>query len=109
MKNLEYYDSECSGIHKVKLTLQCEECTGTCTTEVSGNCHGFSVIEFAAELNNDFESDCNLRFFEDDYGDCLFSCDLKDKGGNVRSIEACPIEQFADIIVAAEIVEFTYD
>ena len=110
MGKLDYYDTECSGTHTIKVTLQCEECAGSYTLEVGGNCHGFSVIETAVDMvDNNFESDCNLRIFEDDCGECYFSCDLKDKNGNVRSIDACPIDELTDMVVAVEIVEFTYD
>ena len=105
MEKLTYYDPDCTYTHKVKITFQCEECKGSCTTEVGGNCHGFSVLEFAAELNNaDIESDCNLRIFEDDDGDCVFSCDLKDSNGNIRSIGALPLDELSDMITAIEIV-----
>lgn len=89
------------GTHTIEVTLQQWEYKGKITTEIGGNCRGFSILESAKdEINQKSRSNCKFKIIEDS-----FCCELKDNKGNELEIED-ELDNLDNYIVKIEIIDF---
>ena len=96
------------GIAEIKVTLQYEDYFGNYFYSVGGNVKGFELIECACDTElfegKDIKvNNCNLEIDED-----WFSCELKNKEGDICGISG-ELAELKDYIVAVEITEFKQD
>lgn len=110
---MNYNPNVYRGIHKVKVTLQQWEYTGSIVFEMGGNCKGFSIINGALDSIYDeqlVQNNCNFKFFdeEDDEGNDWFKCELINQNGEILEIED-ETDDLEKYIVAVEIIDYTSD
>jgi len=109
---MEFYEVDnCSGIHRVRLTLQYHEYIGHVAFEIGGNCHGRSILESALSFFEDcdyefkaVENDCEFALIDGDGEDC-FSMTLFDENDNPMWISDF-VSELDDLIVGAEIISY---
>lgn len=89
------------GIHTVEITLQLWDYKGKITTEIGGNCKGFSILESAKdEINENAKSNCKFKIIDD-----WFRCELKDDRGDELEVED-ELDNLDNHIVKIEIIDF---
>lgn len=104
--NMENYDLNISeGIHTIRTTVQVQNYKGTIITKMGGNCHGLAILQTIDPFNEDFEgtdNDCDLQY-DEDYQ--TFTMRLRNDVGDILEVTVDD-EEFADMIVAVEIIGY---
>lgn len=101
------YDITKRGTHTVKITLQFQDFIGHIITQIGGNCHGKTVLDFDFECEDEFDTDfvkndCNLKY-DEEYDS--FHLTLKNNKGEALAMNATS-DELNNMIVGAEIIGF---
>lgn len=106
MKNYDPNIDE--GVHTVKTTVQIWGYKGTIVSKIHGNCHGLDILHSIDPYNENFEgaeNDCDLH--HDEYSQ-IFNMHLKNDNGDILEVNVDE-QEFADMIVAVEIIDYVKD
>lgn len=109
MKRYENRDHFRERIHIVEVTLQSGEYKGTVKERVRGNTFGLNILNCFDPENigvddTFYENNCGLKIIEDDDGNYLYTCTLKNDEGEECEMEY-EADRLEDIVVKLEIID----